>query len=93
MQPAEVRQIAHLARLDIDEREIADYAHDLSAILALVAQMNQVDTTGIQPLAHPLDQIQRLRADEVTETDQRAHYQAHAPQVEHGLYLVPKVID
>jgi aspartyl-tRNA(Asn)/glutamyl-tRNA(Gln) amidotransferase subunit C len=93
MQAAEVRHIAHLARLAIDEAETVDYARELSAILDLVAQMNHIDTTGIEPLANPLDQVQRLRADEVTATDQRALYQQQAPQAEQGLYWVPKVID
>jgi len=93
MQADEVRHIAHLARLAIDETAIADYARELSAILDLVAQMNRIDTTGIEPLANPLDQVQRLRPDEVTATDQRALYQQQAPQTEQGLYLVPKVID
>lgn len=93
MQAAEVRHIAHLARLALQENEMSDYTRDLSAILDLVAQMNRIDTTGIEPLANPLDQVQRLRPDEVSETDQRALYQDNAPQVERGLYLVPKVID
>ena len=55
--------------------------------------MADVDTAGIVPMAHPLDQVQRLRADVVTETNQREQFQAIAPQVEAGLYLVPKVIE
>ena len=91
--PAEVAKIAHLARLAIREQDAPTYARNLSAILDLVAQMNTVDTTGVAPMAHPLDMAQRLRADEVTEPNQREHFQAIAPRVETGLYLVPKVIE
>ena len=91
--PAEVAKIAHLARLAIREQDVPAYARNLSAILELVEQMDAVDTSGVAPLANPLDMAQRLRADEVTETDQRAHFQAIAPRVEAGLYLVPKVIE
>jgi aspartyl-tRNA(Asn)/glutamyl-tRNA(Gln) amidotransferase subunit C len=89
----DVEKIAHLARLAIGESDIDDYATGLSNILALVDQMNAVDTSGIQPLAHPLDAVQRLRADVVSETNQREHFQKIAPQVENGLYLVPQVIE
>ena len=89
----DVEKIAHLARLAIDESDVEGYARELSNILDLVDQMNAVDTTGIQPLAHPLDAVQRLRVDEVSETNQREHFQEIAPQVEDGLYLVPKVIE
>lgn len=93
MESAEVRKIAHLARLGVAEADIPDYARDLGAILALVAQMNEVDTAGVEPLAHPLDMVQRMRPDEVTETDQRQRLQAGAPLTEDGLYLVPRVIE
>lgn len=89
----QVRHIAALARLAIDETDIAGYASQLTAILALVEQMNTLDTSGLAPMAHPLDLAQRLRPDVVTETDQRALFQAGAPQVEGGLYLVPKVLE
>lgn len=90
---AEVAKIAHLARLAIREEEAPAYARNLSAILELVEQMNAVDTAGVTPMAHPLDRAQRLRADEVSESNQREHFQAIAPRVEAGLYLVPKVIE
>ncbi len=90
---AEVAKIAHLARLAIREEEVPDYARNLSAILELVEQMNAVDTTGVAPMAHPLDMAQRLRADEISESNQREHFQAIAPRVDAGLYLVPKVIE
>ena len=89
----DVRNIAHLARLAISEEDVDQYAADLSNILDLVEQMNQVDTGGVQPMAHPLDAKQRLRNDEVSETDQRDKFQAIAPDVENGLYRVPKVIE
>ena len=89
----DVEKIAHLARLAIDESDIDGYANELSNILGMVDQMDAVDTTGIQPQAHPLDAVQRLRVDEVSETDQRDYFQKIAPQVENGLFLVPKVIE
>lgn len=91
--PSEVNKIAHLARLAISAADIAVYTRNLSSILALVEQMNAVDTAGVEPMAHPLDVPQRLRADAVTETDQCERFQAIAPQTEAGLYLVPKVIE
>ncbi|HLF95890.1 MAG TPA: Asp-tRNA(Asn)/Glu-tRNA(Gln) amidotransferase subunit GatC [Methylococcaceae bacterium] len=89
----DVNKIAWLARLKIDADKAESYARDLSGILDFVAQMNAVDTAGIEPLAHPLDQTQRLRPDRVTEPDQRELFQSIAPQVDAGLYLVPKVIE
>jgi len=89
----EVEKIAYLARLQIDADDIAQYAQDLSGILALVEQMEAVDTTGVEPMAHPQDVTQRLRDDEVTETNQRDKFQKIAPLTESGLYLVPKVLD
>lgn len=90
---ADVNKIAWLARLSIDADKAADYARDLSGILDLVEQMNAVDTQGVTPMAHPLDQAQRLRTDVVSEYDQRELFQSIAPKVEAGLYLVPKVIE
>ncbi|MGD8559099.1 MAG: Asp-tRNA(Asn)/Glu-tRNA(Gln) amidotransferase subunit GatC [Gammaproteobacteria bacterium] len=89
----DVQNIAHLARLAIDDNDIPGYAKNLSNILELVEQMNAIDTSSVEPMAHPLDAVQRLRKDEVTETNQREHFQAIAPQTEAGLYLVPKVIE
>jgi aspartyl-tRNA(Asn)/glutamyl-tRNA(Gln) amidotransferase subunit C len=89
----DVKKIAHLARLGIAEQDVEHYAKDLSGVLELMTQMGALDTTGVQPMAHPLDQLQRLREDVVAETDQRAHFQSIAPQTQAGLYLVPKVID
>jgi aspartyl-tRNA(Asn)/glutamyl-tRNA(Gln) amidotransferase subunit C len=90
---SDVEKIAHLARLQIEEADIPLYANNLSNILQLVEQMSAVDTTGVEIMAHPLDAGQRLRADDVTEIDQRALFQSIAPQVEAGLYLVPKVLE
>ncbi|MGD8998874.1 MAG: Asp-tRNA(Asn)/Glu-tRNA(Gln) amidotransferase subunit GatC [Granulosicoccaceae bacterium] len=89
----DVEKIAHLARLAIDEADVDGYAGELSKILELVEQMNAVDTSGVVPMAHPLDAVQRLRADEVTEENRREQFQAIAPAVEDGLFLVPKVIE
>ena len=89
----QVEKIAHLARLQIDPADAPEYATNLSNILDLVEQMDAVDTDGVNPMAHPTDVVQRLREDVVTEHDQRDQFQAIAPQVENGLYLVPKVIE
>jgi len=89
----DIEKIAHLARLSITDTDMSDYARNLSDILDLVEQMSAVDTNGVTPMAHPLDARQRLRADEVTEINQREQLQANAPQVEAGLFLVPQVIE
>ena len=89
----EVEKIAWLARLQIDAGDIPQYAQNLSGILDLVEQMNAIDTSGVKPMAHPQDIAQRLREDEVTETNEREIFQAIAPLTEAGLYLVPRVID
>jgi aspartyl-tRNA(Asn)/glutamyl-tRNA(Gln) amidotransferase subunit C len=90
---SDVEKIAHLARLGIDAADIPEYSRNLSDILAFVEQLNAVDTTGVEPLAHTREATQRLRPDVVTETDLREEYQRVAPQTEAGLYLVPKVIE
>ncbi len=90
---SDVAKIAHLARLAIDEEAVPTYAQNLSNILELVEQMNQIDTSGVTPMAHPLHMAQRLREDVVSEVNQREHFQAHAPSTEAGLFLVPKVIE
>jgi len=93
LQSDDVKKIAHLARLAIDENDTEKYADSLSSILELVEQMNSVNTDGITPMAHPQDVTQRLREDAVTETNQREKFQHIAPLTENGLYLVPKVIE
>lgn len=89
----EVKQIAYLARLSIDDDNVQTYADNLSGILELVAQMNAVDTDDIEPMYHPQEAMQRLREDCVTEQVQRDAFQQVAPLTEAGLYLVPKVIE
>lgn len=91
--PEDVAHIAHLARLQIDEADVPRYARNLNEILALLQALNAVDTDGVEPMAHPLDITQPLRADEVTETDRREDFQRNAPAVADGLYLVPRVIE
>jgi len=91
--PDDVKTIARLARLGIAEQDIPGYAKTLSSIMEFVAQLDKVDTASVQPMAHPLDMTQRLREDVVTEQVDRELYQQNAPQVEAGLYLVPKVVE
>jgi aspartyl-tRNA(Asn)/glutamyl-tRNA(Gln) amidotransferase subunit C len=88
-----VGKIAHLARLGVDAAEYETYARNLSDILSFVEQLDAVDTSGVEPMAHPMDASQRLRPDQVSEFDQRDRFQRIAPRVEAGLYLVPKVIE
>ena len=89
----EVRRIADLARIEVPEGEIAALQQQLNGIFGLIEQMRAVDTEGVEPMAHAIDLTQRLREDAVTEEDRHALYQEGAPQVEAGLYLVPKVIE
>ncbi len=89
----EVKKIAYLARLGIAEKDVSTYAKDLSSILDLMTQMSETNTDEVTAMAHPMDQKQRLREDCVLETNQRERFQSIAPQVDSGLYLVPKVLD
>jgi aspartyl-tRNA(Asn)/glutamyl-tRNA(Gln) amidotransferase subunit C len=98
----DIKRIAHLARIDINEAEAAATLTKLSGILGLIEQMQAVDTTGITPMSHSQDVVQRLREDVVTATNMREAFQANAPKlgngsttqaVDSGLYLVPKVIE
>ena len=90
----EVEAIAHLARLAISESQMPVYVESLSKILNFVEQLNAAQVEGVDAMAHPLaEQVQRLRADVVSERDAREKYQRNAPRVEAGLYLVPKVIE
>ncbi|HLK70347.1 MAG TPA: Asp-tRNA(Asn)/Glu-tRNA(Gln) amidotransferase subunit GatC [Steroidobacteraceae bacterium] len=90
----QVGAIARLARLSLSSDEAAHYAEELSRVLTLVEQLQGVNTANVTPMAHPLPgQRARLRADEVTETDQHELYQRNAPQVQAALYLVPRVIE
>ena len=93
LERSDVEKIAHLARLGLNDADIPQTTATLNNILSLIDAMQAVDTTGIEPLAHPLETTQRLRADTVTESNHREAYQAIAPAVENGLYLVPKVIE
>lgn len=91
---AQIESIAHLARLELEPAEIPVYQESLSRIIDLVGELDRADTTGVTPMAHPLPGLrQRLRSDAVTEQDRHELYQANAPQVAAGLYLVPKVIE
>ena len=90
---AEIVKIAELARLSIADHDVAEVTRRIAGILDLVDEMQAVDTSGVQPMANPLDAQQRLRADVVTEDDQHESFQSIAPAVEEALYLVPKVID
>ena len=90
---ADVQKVAQLARLKMSETEIESARSQLSGIFDLIAEMQAVDTSGIEPMSHAQDVAQRLRTDAVTEADQRDLFQSIAPQVEAGLYLVPQVIE
>lgn len=89
----DVRHIAYLARLALEPTEVESFAGSLTEIFQFVDTINNADIEGVAPMAHPLDAAQRLRPDAVTEVDQRDHFQAQAPAVERGLYLVPRVIE
>ncbi|HEA52892.1 hypothetical protein LCGC14_2554180 [marine sediment metagenome] len=89
----DIEKVAVLARIRLDEEQIPALEKDLGNILSLVDQLSAADTDNVEPLAHPLDAVQRLRADEVTESNQREAFQAIAPATENGLYLVPRVIE
>lgn len=91
--PDDIKKIAQLARLNLSASDMDLYGPQLSNILGFIEQMNEVDTQNVEPLAHPLDVTQRLRPDVASAPDLRDKYQRIAPQVEAGLYLVPKVIE
>lgn len=93
MKPEEIHKLAELARLEIGDDAAEEVAASITDVLALVDKLQAANTDGIAPMAHPLDAVQRLRADEVTEVNQREQFQAIAPATEAGLYLVPKVIE
>ena len=88
----EVKKIAYLARLGIEETNVNAYVNDLNGVFALMTQMSELDTENVKPMAHPMDQIQRLRLDAISETNQRDFFQKLASKIENGLYLVPQVI-
>lgn len=90
---AQIHKLAQLARIAVSDEQAAATADRLNLVLAMIDQLQAVDTSDVEPLAHPTESLQRLRADEVTETDRRAEFQAIAPAIADGLYLVPRVID
>lgn len=90
---ADVRRIAHLARIEITDAQAAATLAQLNDIFAMIEQMQRVDTTGVAPMAHPLGGAQRLRADAVTETVDRERNLVNAPAQRDGLFLVPRVIE
>jgi aspartyl-tRNA(Asn)/glutamyl-tRNA(Gln) amidotransferase subunit C len=93
IQEDEIKKIAELAKIRIEQDQIGEITSRITAILGMVDQLQAVDTRNVNPMANPLDATQRLRADKITEGNQRDAFQAIAPAVENGLYLVPKVID
>lgn len=93
MAAIDIAHLCRLAQLALDATETRIVEADLERIIGMVDQMQSVDTKGVAPLAHPLEGAQRLRADEITESVDRDRYQAIAPAVEDGLYLVPRVVE
>lgn len=93
MNSSDIEKLANLARLKINEETVAETTKSITEVLTLIDQLQAAETTDIAPMAHPLDAVQRLRADTVTEVNERERFQAIAPAIENGLYLVPKVID
>lgn len=90
---SDIEKLAVLARINISTEESEIVTQRISAVLDLIDQLQATDTEGVEPMAHPMDAIQTLRADIVTETDQRELLMSNAPAAENGLFLVPKVID
>jgi aspartyl-tRNA(Asn)/glutamyl-tRNA(Gln) amidotransferase subunit C len=93
LSPEQIKQVAHLARLSLPADKVEPYARQLSNILEMVGQLSNAATDNVAPMAHPLEMVQRLRADAVSEDNRREAFQAIAPAVDNGLYLVPKVIE
>ena len=89
----QIRRLARLARIALRDEESAPVRERLNGVLALIDEMRQADTAGVEPMSHAQDLVQRLRADEAAEKNRREDYQAVAPAVQDGLYLVPKVIE
>jgi aspartyl-tRNA(Asn)/glutamyl-tRNA(Gln) amidotransferase subunit C len=89
----DVKRVAHLARIAISDDEALSTQAQLNGIFTLIGEMQAVDVSAIEPMSHAQDVVQRLREDAVTESDQRERFQAVAPQVDAGLFLVPKVIE
>lgn len=89
----DLHKVAKLARLRLEDDKAEALGNDITNILNLVDQLQAADTDGVEPMAHPMDAVQILRKDEVSESNQREHFQQCAPATEEGLYLVPKVIE
>jgi aspartyl-tRNA(Asn)/glutamyl-tRNA(Gln) amidotransferase subunit C len=89
----DVRRVAQLARLRIDDAQAHAMLDELNAIFRMIAQMEAVDTADVVPMSHPRDVSQRMRADAVTESDRREALLRLAPAQADGLYLVPRVIE
>ncbi|MGI9290656.1 MAG: Asp-tRNA(Asn)/Glu-tRNA(Gln) amidotransferase subunit GatC [Gammaproteobacteria bacterium] len=89
----DIDYIAHLARLEVSDNEVADYSAKLSKIIEFIDELDKADTGDLLPMAHPLHMSQRLRVDEVTETDKRDTYQENATEKTDGLYVVPRVVE
>ncbi len=89
----DIEYIAHLARLEVTEAEIPAYTEKLGKIIDFIDELGAADTGDLLPMAHPLEMSQRLRADEVTEINERDRYQENAPQTQDGLYVVPRVVE
>lgn len=93
MKHDDIAALAHLARINVNDDMVEETTNSINNILALVDQLQKADTDGVEPMSHPLDATQRLRADEVSESNERETLQANAPAVDKGLFLVPKVIE
>ena len=93
MAAIDIAHLCRLAQLALDETETRAVEGDLERIIRMVDQMQAIDTTGVEPLAHPVESVQRLRPDAITETVDRERFQSIAPAVENGLYLVPRVVE
>lgn len=90
---SDIEKLAELSRIELSDEAAANVAQSISEVLGLVDQLQAANTDGVRPMAHPLDAVQRLRADQVTEPNRREQLQAMAPATEDGLYLVPRVIE
>ena len=93
IEQSDIQAIAELARIRVSDDQLEEVTERIQSILSMVDQLQAADTANVEPMANPLDATARLRADEVTETNQREAFQGIAPAVENGLYLVPKVIE
>jgi len=89
----DIEYVAHLARLEVAPDQLDAYVTKLGRIMDFIDTLEQADTAGLEPMAHPQDMAQRLRPDQVTETDRREEYQRNAPATADGLYIVPRVVE